>query len=114
MWSKIIYEVLRLPMHKDMVVEKGSVVHPTVVGFKRSIGEPHGQSADYRLRLYDGKSIHVREYNNHYKVHWDRVDPSVSIIGHLKHDAPHIYILLLSILGISTGITIRNILTRKA
>mgnify|MGYP001773268492 CR=1 FL=1 len=113
MWSRIIHKVLRLPAHKDIVVEKSStLVHPTLVGFRRSIGEPHGQSADYRLRLYDGRSIHVREYSDHYRVHWDRVDPSVSIVAHLKHDAPHIYMLLLGILSVSTGIMLGNILSR--
>lgn len=110
-WSKIIDKVLTLPAHEDMIVKKSNaLIHPTLVGFKRSVGEPHGQSADYRLRLYDGKSIHVREYNDHYRVHWDKVDPSVSIIAHLKHDAPHIYMLLLGMLGVSSGVVLGSIM----
>ncbi len=111
-WSKIVEKVLTLPAHEDVIVKKSAIIHPTLVGFKRSVGEPHGQRADYRLRLYDGKSIHVREYNDHYRVHWDKVDPSTSVIAHLKHDAPHIYMLLLGILGISSALLANIILSR--
>ncbi|MCS6768220.1 MAG: hypothetical protein RMJ59_05135 [Candidatus Nitrosocaldus sp.] len=111
-WGRIVEDVLDLPAHRDVVISKCWIVHPTAVGFRRSIGEPKGQIADYRFALHDGRGIHVREYGDHYRVHWDMVDPSVSIVTHLKRDAPHIYMLLLGVLGVSAGALLGGILSR--
>lgn len=107
-WVSIIRKVLALKPHEDILVPKASVKHPLTIGFRRSIGEPKGQSADYRLRLSDGKSIHVREYRDCYKVHWDMVDPSVDPIRHLKYDAPHWYKMIIYTSGV-----LGSILTTK-
>jgi len=102
-WASIIRGTLKLRPHEDIVIPRSKVKHPLHVGFKRSIGEPKGQIADYRLRLIDGRSIHVREYKDCYKVHWDIVDPSVNPIEHLRYDAPHWYSMILYTAGVVGG-----------
>ena len=87
-WGDIISSILRLPFHRDMKVKKSVICHPTEDGFIKSVGDFQGQIADYRKRLSDGRSIHVREYPAYFLVHWDKVDPS-DLIGHLIEDAPH-------------------------
>lgn len=56
----------------------------------RSIGDPDGQISDYRIVLRgDPRSIHIKEYDTFYKVHWDYMDPSINPILHILLDAPH-------------------------
>jgi len=88
-WRVVIGSVLRQPLHADTTLLKGLVIHPLRAGFNRSIGEPQGQIADYRMGLKDGKSIHVREYDASYRIHWDARDPDTDPLGHLLVDAPH-------------------------
>ncbi len=97
-WDNPIASILRMPFHKDMRVEKSAVCHPIADGFVKSIGDFQGQIADYRKRLEDGRSIHVREYPSCFLIHWDKVDPS-DPIGHLVEDAPHW--ILIGILGLA-------------
>ena len=102
-WENTIASILRMPFHRDMSVEKSAVCHPTEDGFVKSIGDFQGQTADYRKRLEDGRSIHVREYPSCFSVHWDKVDPS-DLIGHLVEDAPHW--IFIGILGLAVLIGI--------
>ena len=104
-WKKIIRIVLKLDPHKSLLVSKREVKHPLECGFVRSLGEPRGQLADYRLVLEDGRSIHVREYYGYYEVHWDKRDPTVDPIGHLVEDAPH-WLVLSTIIFIGSMITL--------
>jgi len=64
---------------------------------------PKGQMADYRYALTDGRGIHVREYDGTYAVHWDEVDPSVNVVGHLVRDAPGVVLLGALALGLILG-----------
>ena len=34
----------------------------------------------------DHRKIHVREFENNYRTHWDIVTSSVDVLGHLRHD----------------------------
>lgn len=61
------------------------------------LSEPQGQLRDYELTLPDGKRIHVREFEDKYRAHWDIISPSVDILEHLRHDAPHWLITLCSL-----------------
>jgi hypothetical protein len=79
----------RAPAHQDVEIAKSDVPHPLREGFKTRIGDPKGQNADYGMCLPDGKGIHIREYQDKYLVHWDKVDPPRDPIGHLVNDAPH-------------------------
>jgi hypothetical protein len=40
------------------------------------------------LRQYRHGNLHIREYDTHYSVHVDRVDPLKNPLGHLVVDAP--------------------------
>ena len=99
-WFSIEIMVLQRPCHEDIRIEKWEVQHPSAAGFSLSMGEPQGQKADYRKRLHDGRSLHVREFEDYYLVHWDNVDPSDNPIGHLLIDAPHWVMLGIIGLGI--------------
>lgn len=99
-------EVFQLPPHKEVEIPKEPSESLEVAGFKRSIGRPAGQIADYRRVIPGGKSVHVREYGNFYKIHWDHVDPSLDAIEHLRRDAPEEYVLLTTSVGGSIGMGI--------
>ena len=94
-WRYIVWEVLRLPACTDLKVHKYEVVHPLEdpeIPFTRTLGEPKGQLADYGYTLPDDGRIHIREYRDHYTIHWDHVDPTLSprhFWEHIKRDAPH-------------------------
>jgi hypothetical protein len=93
-WLFIINEVLKLPPHTDVVVDKRAVEPPQHAGFIKTFGEPKKQRADYELLFSDGKRIHVKEYDEIYTVHWDNISPLVNPIKHLQEDAPHWYRVL--------------------
>ena len=84
---------------------KWLVPHPSMIGFEEHFGDLAGQKTDYRLALPDDRSIHVREYDHYYLIHWDSKDPKIDPIGHLIEDAPHwLAVLGLTILGILGGV----------
>jgi len=71
-WDDVIRVVLSMPPHRDLAISKGLVPHPSEAGFKRRLlAEPRGQRGDWEL-VVDGRAVHVREYDSHYLVHWDR------------------------------------------
>ena len=100
-WDFVTLRVLQLPCHKDMRIKKSEICHPKYDGFQLNIGEPQGQLADYRKLLEDGRGLHIREYIDHYRIHWDKIHP-INLIGHLIEDAPHwiLICLLAAIIGI--------------
>ena len=57
------------------------------------LGQKNGAQKQYRY----GK-LHIREYDDKFLVHTDKIDPRVNPIGHLVHDAPEVLI------GIACGI----------
>jgi hypothetical protein len=66
----------------------GNIIVPKavrpIVGLKEtSLGAKKGATRQYRY----GK-LHIRDYNTHYTVHTDKVDPLANPLGHLLVDAP--------------------------
>ena len=102
-WHAIVHQVLAQPARTDIWVEKWRAPHPKQSGFYAHVGLPKGQMADYRYALTDGRGIHVREYDGTYAVHWDEVDPSVNVVGHLVRDAPGVVLLGALALGLILG-----------
>lgn len=56
-----------------------------------SLGQKNGAKKQYRYG-----NLHIREYNNKFLVHVDKVDPRINPLGHLVSDAPEILIGLAS------------------
>jgi len=72
------------------------------------LGQKNGADKQYRYG-----NLHIREYDNKFLVHTDRVDPRKNPIGHLVYDAPEILIgLACAIFGGSQ--TAKKILNKKS
>ena len=50
-----------------------------------NLGLKNGANRQYRYG-----NLHIREYDDRYLVHTDRVDPRKDPLGHLIHDAPEV------------------------
>lgn len=61
------------------------------------LGQKNGALKQYRYG-----NLHIREYDDKFLVHTDKIDPRVNPIGHLVYDAPEILIGIAC--GIFTGI----------
>jgi len=57
------------------------------------LGQKNGAKKQYRYG-----NLHIREYDDKFLVHTDKIDPRVNPLGHLVHDAPEVLI------GIACGI----------
>ena len=66
------------------------------------LGQKNGAKKQYRYG-----NLHIREYNDKFLVHTDKVDPRVNPIGHLVRDAPEVLI------GIACGIFTGAITAKK-
>jgi hypothetical protein len=72
----------------EFVDGDGNIVVPKsvrpIIEFKETfLGSKKGANRQYRHG-----SLHIREYDTHYTVHVDRVDPMKNPLGHLVIDAP--------------------------
>lgn len=85
-WQSIANVVLALPAHQPVEVERRHVPHPRACGFYASTGLDRRCLHHYRRALPDGRGLHVHVFRTHYLVHWDRVDPSVSVWRHFWQD----------------------------
>ena len=91
-----------------------SVPGPNSSGlFRRSVGEPRGQIADWRASVEGSdRGIHVLEYGDRYEIHVDRYDPYKKPLMHVVFDSPKTGIALL-IGGIGAAILVKNLIRRK-
>ncbi len=62
------------------------------------LGQKNGAKKQYRYG-----NLHIREYDDKYLVHMDRVDPRKDPLGHLVRDAPEILV------GVASGIAAAKI-----
>ena len=51
------------------------------------LGQKNGANKQYRYG-----NLHIREYDDKFLVHTDRIDPRKDPLGHLVHDAPEVLI----------------------
>jgi hypothetical protein len=84
----MIWDEIEIPKEIRHFMPKGA--EETVLGQK------NGAKKQYRYG-----NLHIREYDDKYLVHMDKVDPRQDPLGHLVHDAPEILIGVAS--GIITG-----------
>jgi hypothetical protein len=72
----------------EFIDSDGNIVVPKsvrpIIEFKETvIGGKKGARKQYRHG-----NLHIREYDSHYTVHLDKIDPLKNPIGHLVVDAP--------------------------
>ena len=72
------------------------------------LGQKNGAQKQYRYG-----NLHIREYNEKFLVHTDRVDPRKDPVGHLVHDAPEVLIGLACAIFGGSQIT-KRILNKKS
>jgi hypothetical protein len=65
----------------NIIVPKA--VRPIIDLKETSLGSKKGAKRQYRYG-----DLHIRDYDSHYSVHMDRVDPVSNPLGHLLVDAP--------------------------
>lgn len=88
-WQGIAIAALALPRHEKLVVKRDAAVpHPKDSGLYPSVGLAQ-KCRHYRRALPDGRGLHVHEYADRFVVHWDAVDPSVSVLRHFLKDVTH-------------------------
>lgn len=94
----------------EFVDPDGNIIVPKavrpIVGLKET---PFGGKKGAR-RQYRYGNLHIRDYDTHYTVHMDRVDPLKNPLGHLLVDAPE-YIAGAAaavIVGRRVGISVYN------
>ena len=72
----------------EFIDSDGNIVVPKavrpVVGLQETaLGSKKGAARQYRHG-----NLHIRDYDSHYTVHMDRIDPRKNPLGHLLVDAP--------------------------
>lgn len=71
----------------SFIDNEGNIIVPKTVRplieYKPTIlGEKKGSIKQYRHG-----NLHIREYENHYSVHYDKIDPREDPLGHVMVDA---------------------------
>jgi hypothetical protein len=64
----------------NIIVPK--TVRPLIEYWPTNLGEKKGS-----LKQYRHGNLHIREYENHYSVHYDKIDPRNDPLGHVMVDA---------------------------
>jgi hypothetical protein len=73
--------------HEEVRLPEMSAEELREAGYRRGLGTPKGQEADYRRATEDGRGFHIRDYGESMTIHWDHTAPSEDPIGHLADDA---------------------------
>ncbi len=71
------------------------------------LGKSNGSKRQYRYG-----NLHIREYDDKFLVHVDKIDPRKDPIGHLVHDAPEVLVGLAC--GIFTASAIKKYIHNKS
>lgn len=66
----------------------GNIIVPREVRPIIDISETALGSKKGAMRQYRYGNLHIRDYDTHYTVHMDKVDPRKNPLGHLLADAP--------------------------
>lgn len=98
-WLRAVSIVLLESAHQDVYFLKTCLPHPERLGFSKQLLALQGEIASYRIVLPDSRSIHIREYQDYYAVHWDKYDPSMHLIEHIRYDAPEWWIVVTTAIG---------------
>lgn len=88
-WDEIQDLVLTFEKHVDLQISQWQL--PEIPDyFEERMADNDGQDEDYGYEEKDGRSIHLKVYNEKgfYRIHWDAKDPKRNPLGHLIYDAP--------------------------
>lgn len=75
-------------MNVEFIDGDGNIVVPKAIRHiidlnETALGDKKGATRQYRYG-----NLHIRDYETHYTVHMDKVDPLTNPLGHLLVDAP--------------------------
>jgi hypothetical protein len=89
----------------------GSIIIPKsvrpIIDYRETyLGDKKGAKRQFRHG-----NLHIREYDNHYTIHRDKIDPRTDPLAHLLVDAPEYLIAILS--AISVGRQIGNAVYKR-
>ena len=89
----------------------GSIIIPKsvrpIIDYRETcLGDKKGAKRQFRHG-----NLHIREYDNHYTIHRDKIDPRTDPLAHLLMDAPEYFIAILS--AISAGRQIGKAVYRR-
>jgi hypothetical protein len=82
----------------EIVIPKS--VRPIIDYEESQLGERKGATRQFRL----GK-LHIREYNEYYTAHMDKVDPNKDALGHLLFDAPQYLVAIVAAISLGTSLS---------
>lgn len=103
-WVGVIMNVQRLPPHVDLFIRKSLNEDPKLFGFRKSlIAWKKGCISNWRLNLPNGRSIHIREYTDHFRIHWDFADPKRNPLKHFVYDTKTLF-RALSLTGLASSL----------
>ncbi|MDP8003324.1 MAG: hypothetical protein ACP5I6_03075 [Caldisphaera sp.] len=86
-WADIEHYLASKPFYYHVLIRKCNISNPKASGYKRSFGEYNGEKIDWRKTLINGTCIHIREYENYYIVHKDKVNPDDNLLKHIALDS---------------------------
>ena len=81
----------------DIVIPKS--VRPIIDYEETRLGDRKGATRQFRLG-----NLHIREYNEYYTAHMDKIDPNKDALGHLLFDAPEYLVAILAAISVGTRI----------
>src|ERR687885_2281101 len=81
----------------DIVIPKS--VRPIIDYEETQLGDRKGATRQFRLG-----NLHIREYNEYYTAHMDKIDPNKDALGHLLFDAPEYLVAILAAICVGTRI----------
>jgi len=93
--------------------DDGNIIIPKAIRPIIDLQETHFGSKNGARSQYRYGDLHIRDYDSHYSVHMDKVDPMSNPLGHLIVDAPEYLAAVTAalIVGKRLGTTVYN--TRK-
>jgi hypothetical protein len=79
----------------EIVIPKS--VRPIIDYEDSQLGERKGATRQFRFG-----NLHIREYNEYYTAHMDKVDPNKDALGHLLFDAPQYLVAIVAAISVGT------------
>jgi hypothetical protein len=75
-------------------------VRPIIEYEDTLLGERKGAKKQFRLG-----NLHIREYNEYYTAHVDKIDPNKDAFGHLMVDAPQYVMAILAAISVGRHVS---------